>query len=74
MYFKFVFPYATMAHIRYSNCFSCISTIVAPSNLIMTTSIGIMVYYSPLNFQINRTYISQDVAILKSRFRIHFVL
>ena len=41
---------------------SCISTIVAPSNLIIIVSVSMEVYNSSLKFQIDCIYMSQDMA------------
>ena len=47
---------------------------VAPNNEIITTSIGMEVYNSPLKFQIDCICISQDIAFLNCGFPIYFVL
>ena len=47
---------------------SCIITLVAPSNLIIITSLGMEVYKSPLKFQADCIYTSQDMVFLKSWF------
>ena len=53
---------------------SCIITLVAPSNLIIIASIGMEVYKSPLKFQADCIYTSQDIVFLKSWFSHTFVL
>ena len=53
---------------------SCIITLVAPSNLIIIASIGMEVYKSPLKFQADCIYTSQDMVFLKSWFSHTFVL
>ena len=47
---------------------SCIITLVAPSNLIIIASLGMEVYKSPLKFQADCIYTSQDMVFLKSWF------
>ena len=58
LYFKILWMYHSlenkmMTYIHYCNCF-IISTIVAPGNLVITASISMEVYNSPLKFgQVN---------------------
>ena len=47
---------------------SCIIILVALSNLIIIASLGMEVYKSPLKFQADCIYTSQDMVFLKSWF------
>ena len=53
---------------------SCIITLVAPSNQIIIKSLGMEVCKSPLKFQADCIYTSQDMVFLKSWFSHTFVL